>query len=200
MASAFSVANKITKDKTDKAMKDIYSAMAIELHKDGWGIKRLKKLCEELKGVFDDLENEDKSAIQILDEETGVEMMAEDCTKHYYELSFLDGKIWEENKKKLKPKAYNAYATIAQQRMKDWVRLQVYATIFIGLHRLYGYSHKRINDLYVRMYELEQEHDFDTKKIDDALRKALSLTLVKIKDHTIEFMKVGENGCLEKVN
>lgn len=191
MADALKNAMKANAKQTEELAKKIYACMAIELYKDGWRDKRLENMCKSIRGVYDDLKHEDKSAVEILAEETGVELMSENSNKHWYEVPYLNGKVWDDYLEKHMNKVNKAYLVAVQLKMRDWIRPQIYATVFTALHRLYGYGDKRIADMYRRMYGFEQEKNFDAGAVIKELEELTGLT-VRIDEEVVEFKKVGE--------
>ena len=132
MADALKNAMKANAKQTEELAKKIYACMAIELYKDGWRDKRLENMCKSIRGVYDDLKQEDKSAVEILAEETGVELMSENSNKHWYEVPYLNGKVWDDYLEKHMNKVNKA---LKDGNYKSKIVCQIHDELILKVHK-----------------------------------------------------------------
>lgn len=181
MANALKAARRKLDQEADKQIEIIFRALAIALGEEGWSLKRLEKVSNEVHEFVNELSKVDKSAVQICEEETGVCLIPEGIDKSWEELTFLNGEVWdkfiEEHRKIMKPQTFKAYVIRAQQKMLVWVRPQFYASVIVAMHRLYGYGSERAARLYARMYEIEKAAGMDPKKLDDELARTRKIRM-----------------------
>lgn len=190
MADALLKAKKELEAEGEKNLDIIYRAMALALGEDGWSIKRLEKVRDEIHELIEQLAGVDKSVVQICFEETGIDLRPEDAEKGWYELTYLNGSEWDkwlEEHKNMPMKMLRMYTIRAQQKMKMWIRPQLYASIIIAMHRLYGYGSERAARLYSRMYEIEKAAGFDIKKLDEELAKKRKIRMIRNKGERFYF-------------
>lgn len=169
MSRALHAADIKINNEYDIALNTIYRGVALALMDDGWGLIRLNKLLDSCQTVFDDLGENDKSVVQMLDEETGVELMSVDNKKHWYEVTYLSEKRWQQymEENKLNP----AYLLAARAKMLKWCRPQVYATILLALNRYYGYKSEKIGKIYAKAAGYEEKYMFKWKSMEAELQK-----------------------------
>lgn len=183
MADALKEARKKLDNEANKQIEIIFRALALALGEDGWSIKRLEKVANEIHDFVEEIGKVDKSVVQICEEETGVCLIPEGIDKSWEELTYLNGEAWdkylEKYSKTMKPKIFRAYAIRASQKMIDWVRPQFYASIIIAMHRLYGYGPERAARLYARMHMIEKAAGMDYKKLDEWLINKRHIKMVR---------------------
>lgn len=178
----------------EKATRLVYPAMAITLLEMGWSYKRLDTTCVGMSEVLDDLSKSDKSCIQMCDEEVGIELMCEDSDKHWYELTYLSQKNWEEYLEKHNNKVCRGYLIAVKNAQKKWCIPQMYATVFTALNRKYNFSYEWMCQLYERMNEVIHEVEFDTKRMDIMLAEKTSLRFLYGAEIKFERIKNGKKG------
>ena len=152
----------------------IYACTGVALkrayHWEKQGIVRLMGMTAQ---VWDECgEISTKSMIQMLDEETGVEVQRGDG-RSWRELAFLNagmsiGRLTE---------GQLMYMRVQQ---KKWMAPQVTACILLALHRKCGFDADQIAETYSRILEVEQECGFDEARAQELCREETS---VNITDH-----------------
>ena len=160
----------------EEATRLVYPAMALALNDLGWSNKKIEKTCESMAAVLSDIP-EDKSLIQLLDEETGIELMCENSDRHWYELTYLNEASWNEYLRKHNGRVSRAYMIQVKMAQKKWCIPMMYATVFMGLIRAFNYKHRWISQLYGNMDKYLHDVDFDVQKIDQLIRSRLGMYL-----------------------
>lgn len=155
----------------DRQVRLIYASTAIALkrahHWEKQGILKLMDLTHE---VWEECAaTNEKSMIQMLDEETGVELQNGDG-KSWQDLAFLNARI-DMGQMTLPQWIY------MRQQQKKWIPAQVTAGILLALHRKCGFDSDRIAETYARILEVEEEVGY---KEDRAIALCSEETLVDI--------------------
>lgn len=177
----------------ERATKLVYPAMAIALREKGWSDKRLDTTCTGMREVLENMgndENEDKSLIQLCDEEVGIELMCESSDKHWYELPYLFTDNWEAYLEKHNGKVQKAWLIAVKQAQKKWVIPMMYATVFVALYRKYHFTHEWLTKLYIRMDEIIHEVNSDTVKMSGLLAYKTGLRFIS--GNEIRFERIKE--------
>lgn len=177
----------------DRSIDIVFRCMALALHKyDGWSNKRIDKLSAEIDGVIKDVSSQDKSVVQICDEETGIEIQCGDG-KHWYDLPYLNTVAWENYLKKNNNRVSRGYLIACRNAQVKWTKPQIYASVLIAMHRLCGFGYERLARLSRQMVEIEQEYNSNAKLLDDALETALGIRLIQTRKGVVRFydVKVG---------
>lgn len=193
MADALVTARRKLDEEADKQIEIIFRVMALALGEDGWSLKRLEKVADQIHDFIDELGKLDKSVVQICDEEVGIKLIPEGVEKHWDELTYLNGNKWDkflEDHKNMPTKMLRAYAIRASQKMMQWIRPQFYGAVLVAMHRLYGYGNERASRLYMHMYEIEMAADSDAKKLDEELIKKKRIRMVRPKGKRFYFEAV----------
>ena len=128
-------AEKELEDEVNKQIGIIFHAAAIALFRyHSWNNEQINDLIAR---VTQELWNEcaestDLSMIQMLYEETGIELMAEDKVTHWYDVIYL-------NSAKDNGEDLTIYQWIKmRQSQKGWVAAQIMACMLMALHRKEG--------------------------------------------------------------
>ena len=143
---------------------------------------------EVLENMGND-ENEDKSLIQLCDEEVGIELMCENSDKHWYELPYLFTDNWNEYLEKHDYKVQKSWLIAVKQAQKKWCIPMMYATVFVALYRKYHFTHEWLTKLYIRMDEIIHEISFDTKQMDKLLADKTGLKFISGNEIRFECIK-----------
>ena len=151
----------------------IYASAAIALkracHWEKQGILKLMDMTEE---VWKECAGTNlRSMVQMLDEETGVEIQNGDG-KSWRDLAFLNAQLHVGRMDTAKW----MYMRIQQ---KKWIAPQVTACVLLALHRKCGFDADRIAEIYGRILKVEQENLFDEGLAMEQCRRE---TLVNIDD------------------
>lgn len=157
----------------DRQVRLIYASTAIALkracHWEKQGILKLMDLTHE---VWEECAaTNQKSMIQMLDEETGVELQ-NGSGKSWQDLAFLNARI-DMGQMTLPQWIY------MRQQQKKWIPAQVTACILLALKRKCGFDEEQIADIYQKLLAVEQENLFDEGLAMEQCRRE---TLVNIDD------------------
>ena len=157
----------------DRQVRLIYASTAIALkracHWEKQGILKLMDLTHE---VWEECAaTNEKSMIQMLDEETGVELQNGDG-KSWKDLAFLNSRI------SMGQMTLPQWMYMRRQQMK-WIPAQVTACILLALRRKCRFDEEQIADIYQKLLAVEQENLFDEGLAMEQCRRE---TLVNIDD------------------
>ena len=157
----------------DRQVRLIYASTAIALkracHWEKQGILKLMDLTHE---VWEECAaTNEKSMIQMLDEETGVELQNGDG-KSWKDLAFLTARI------DMGQMTLPQWISMRQQQTK-WIPAQVTACVLLALKRKCGFDEEQIADIYQKLLAVEQENLFDEGLAMEQCRRE---TLVNIDD------------------
>lgn len=136
-------------------------ALAIALRRYwGYGGKRIKDVINRAYEVSSDCANwgNEKSMIQMLDEEAGIELRSYSDNRSYKETAFLSTNI---RYKKLNRAQYMS-KLISETR---WMRPQVLAILLLAMYRQQGFGYERLNRLIGQMEQIIADHDYKPDKI-----------------------------------
>ena len=113
----------------------------------------------------------EKSMIQMLDEETGVEVQIGDG-KSWRDMPYLNADI------PYKPHS-KAEWIYMRARMKRWIPGQITACMLLALHRKCGFDSDQIADTYTDLLAVEQENLFDSTMACDMCER---ITKVRVRE------------------
>lgn len=138
-----------------------YGCICLALYRHwGWRKKRLMKLQDETMAAWQECgENNERSMLEMLEEETGIDLKNEEG-KDWRECLFLNGKHPANKREMTKPQ----FLYMRMQQTK-WVGTMVLGCIMLALHRTYGIGPERIQRLLEQMQEIREENDFKRERI-----------------------------------
>lgn len=118
-------------------------------HEYGWRKNRISKVFSQSQEVYSECAGYgvEKSMIQMLDEETGIEIGIPG-KKSYKELSYLNGTIWEG-----KPPTKMQLIYIRKQEA-EWCAPVMIACLALALHRKDGWGSERIAKFVTSVQEI----------------------------------------------
>ena len=121
-------------------IKMVYPTIAyVFWHEYDWRKNRILKLFDESHDVWEECSGHGvhKSMIQMLDEETGIEIGVPG-KKSYKELAYLHSDAWDG-----KPPTKMQLIYIRKQQA-EWIAPSIIACVSLALHRKYGWGAERI--------------------------------------------------------
>lgn len=140
-----------------------HCAMALSLHRYwNWGAQRIQNAETEIEDCWIEVaQTNEVSMLQLLEEETGIEIRNHEQGKSWHDLAFLNASI------KMNPnKMNNAQWAYMRNRQAEWMRQQTLASILVGMHRRYGFGTERLIRLINQMNEIiDEECNQNTKEI-----------------------------------
>lgn len=125
----------------DKWIDLIYGATAIVLKRYwGYGVKRTQATMDEVSSAWEECaDTNEKSMIQMLEEETGIEIRNHEQGKGWRELAFLNADI------KVDPnKMTRMQWIVMRQHQAQWMKQQIVACTLLALHRRFEFGTDRL--------------------------------------------------------
>lgn len=178
MGKALKNANKDLNQEMVKQTTIIYSSAIIILWKDyGWRKTRIMRRFQTSKEIFDECAayGTSKSMMQMLEDETGIEIRMNGCDKSFHDLAYLDADKWDGKM----PTA--AQAVYIKQRMKPWIAPQLLSCLCLTMHRDEKYGPQRIAEFIHKVDEYRIEHGEDVKHYEEALKEITGIDIEEIK-------------------
>ena len=160
MRDALKAAETAMQKEMERQVDMIYSAMAIAFHRYwGWGPLRIRRLMDKTQDAWDECgETNEVSMLQMLEDETGIEIRNHELGKSWHDLAYLNAKIDM-------GRMNRAQWIYMRQRQKDWIGPQVIACVLLALYRKYGFGHQRCLRILGQIEEIEAEFGYDPKKL-----------------------------------
>lgn len=145
----------------DKQLDIMYHALAIVLYRyHSWSTEQIfdlvAKTSQEVWKECASFKN--KSIIQMVDEELGIELMSEDKNQHWWDVFFLSDKFEEglENNMDI-----NQWIAMRQGEIK-WTSAQIMGTVLMSLHRKENWGVDALGKLFREMEDIK--HDYPKVK------------------------------------
>ena len=152
----------------------IYSAAAIAFARSwdkGWGPERIRRIFDKTLETWNECGATNQiSMIQMLENESGIELRIPETDNGWRELAYLNAKINVGRMSK-------AQMVYMRQRQKKWIGAMLMACLFLSLHRKYGFGKDRLVRLMGQIHEIEAEYNFDRKKLVAACRTEARVNL-----------------------
>lgn len=147
-------------------------ALAIALKRFwGYGSKRINDVIERAYEASAECAKwgDQKSIIQMLDEESGIELRSYTDNRSYKETAFLSTNI------KYKKLNNAQYICMLNSEIR-WMRPQVLAILLLAMYRQQGFGYERLARLIGQMDEIIEEHQQDKKKIQETAKAEAKFT------------------------
>ena len=154
-----------------------HCAMALALHRYwNWGNKRIQDAELEIEDAWMEVAaTNEVSMLQLLEEETGIEIRNHEQGKSWHDLAFLNATIKMDRMNK-------AQWIYMRNRQAEWMRQQTLACILVGMHRRYGFGTERLVRLINQMNEIiDSEFNQNTKDIIKAAKEEVNFVLKEAK-------------------
>lgn len=148
-----------------------YSSAAIALRQHwSWGTKRIQKVFDITQDVWGECAGTNaKSMIQMLDEQTGIDLRVPGSDRSWKELAFLNADI----NMRLSPERW---LYMRKQQIR-WTNAQVRACLFLSLNRAEGFGGTRIQRLTEQMDAVQQEYSCNVPEIIKACKEMTGVQL-----------------------
>lgn len=158
-------------DRKDRILR---SAALLVMHRHwGWRQKRLLGLLEMIDEVISECgETNKKSMIQMLDEETGIELQIGDG-KSWKDLAFLNAEVSTGNM------TIQKLIYMRQQELK-WIPSLITAYILLALHRKCGFGSDRCSRVYAQIMEVADEFEWSEKELAGACLQETGIDIDKV--------------------
>lgn len=145
-----------------KRVNIFYGSAAIALWEFwGWREKKIKHLLELTQDIWNECSSDNNiSMLQMLENETGIDMRIPETGKSWHDVAFLNAKI----NMKIEDMSRPQIIYMRQQQTK-WVGAQVLAGICIALHRKHQFGATRISRLISQINEVRFQYEEKEKVI-----------------------------------
>lgn len=145
----------------NKQLTIMYCSTAVILWRDyGWRKLRIGRRFSTTQKVWDECANwgYEKSMLQMLEEETGIEMQLSGFDKSYHELAYMDEKAWNRKLLTLPQVIY------MHQQQRKWMAPLILACICLSLHRDEHWGADRISWFIQQIDAVRQQLGENPKK------------------------------------
>lgn len=164
--------NKLTKKLQAECYKElccIYSGTALTLKEWGWAEKRISNLIREIGKVWHECgeKDTDVSILEMLEEETGIELRLSMDGKSWHDLDYLNGSLSLYKVGKMT----RAQAIYMRHQQIKWTGTLVQACTFLGLHRRFGFGPWRIKKVMDGIREEREAFNNNHRKMLEACKK-----------------------------
>lgn len=149
----------------------IYGSAAIALRRYwGWGTKRIQRVFDQTQDIWAECAGTNaKSMIQMLDEQTGMDLRIPGSDRSWKDLAFLNADI---NMRMLPER----WVYMRRQQIK-WTNAQVRACLFLSLNRAEGFGGVRIQRLTEQMDAVQAEYNCNVPEIIKACKEITGVQL-----------------------
>ena len=134
----------------------------------GFKQKRIARVLAESQAVVDECANMGgiKSIIEVLDDETGIELTLPNVGS-YQEFASLYSEKWKNVKERLSgPEVIYLY-----KKMEKWIPVQMIASLCTALHRKFGFGYERLQKFIAEVDSLREQYGTHTKKYKELIRE-----------------------------
>lgn len=147
---------------TDRQLDIIYHAAALALYRyHSWSTEQIADLVSRVsQEVWSECaESTELSMVQMLYDETGIELMSEDKSQRWTEYSFLNSELDD-------GRDLNVFQWIAmRQNQKKWVPAQIVACVLMALYRKEGWKVDGLGRLFGEMETIKHDYRLDPNKL-----------------------------------
>lgn len=172
-----------------------YGSACMALYDQGWRTKRLSDLLDMTYAIWDECSeySTKKSMLEMLEEETGMEMRLSADGDSYKKYDFLNGKLGLYKPTDIMP--YPMWIRMRQGMIK-WTGALVQASLYLALHRKHGYGFSRISNLQSLMFEIQNNYP-DAEKLREECRKKTGIEIVRERERISDPMQSPEDQYFE---
>ena len=161
-----------------------FAAAVLAMHRYyGWTNAQLLEMLEHCAVICKDCSSTNQlSLIQMLDEETGIELQNGD-EKNWQELAYLNAS--------LKPgqQMTTSQWIYMRNRQKKWVEPQLMACILLGLHRMKGCGFTSLKRIYSQIAGIEAEYGWNKDALHAACLDATGISAVEYMNDRVTALK-----------
>lgn len=151
-------ANKNLQDELFKQLKIIYASAVVVLWNDyGWRKLRIARRLTTSKELWDECaaHGVEKSMMQMLEDETGIEIRLKGYDKSFHDIQFLDSNAWDRHRPSPAELVY------IRQRQLKWVAPQILACLCLTMYRDEHMSVPKIAELISKVDEFRDSNNND---------------------------------------
>ena len=175
MRDALRDAEMALQKEMEKQVDLIYSSMAIAFKRYwNWGALRIRRLMDKTQETWDECGSTNEvSMLEMLENETGIEIRNHELGKSWHDLAYLNAKIDM-------GRMNRAQWIYMRQRQKDWVGPQVIACVLLSLYRKYGFGPERLLRLMSQIDDIRVEFRYDRKALIKACEEEARVVLKEV--------------------
>lgn len=165
---------EITKEGA-KQIDILYHAAGIALNRyHGWKGLRIERLVGVSQGTYDDCAtiNKQSSMIEMLWDETGIDLAREGCGRNWWEITYLNSEL--DDGKEMDN--WQIYAMLLGE--KKWVASQITASILLSLHRKEGWGPDRLFNFLQEMQAVKLEFGSNPAELRDECNRLTKFAIV----------------------
>lgn len=147
---------------TEKQLDIIYHAAALVLYRNhSWNNEMINDFVSK---VSQDIWSEcaasnDISMVQMLWEETGIELMSEDKNQRWFEVMFLNSELDD-------GRGLTVFQWIAmRQNQKRWVPAQITACVLMALRRKEGWKDEALGKFFMNLEDIKADYGYDPDEL-----------------------------------
>lgn len=165
----------------------ICSAVAIAMHENwGWRKTRITDLISKAAETWHECaETNEKSMIQMLEEETGIEIQ-NGSGKSWREYAFMNAKM------PVRPMNAEQWMYMRQRQMK-WIAPQFTACILLALYRKAGFGAERCARAADLIRQIQEEYGFRAEAVKKACEEITGISAADLMDRKLVEM-YGKTG------
>lgn len=169
---AYKKATRELEAEMERQIDLIYTSSAIAFCRYwGWKAKRIKSLFDETQKTWDECASSNNiSMLQMLENETGIELKRPDSDRSWHEVAYLNTGI-EMGELTAMQWIY------MRQQQKKWVGCQILACMFLSLHRRQGFGPERLLRVMSQIEEIRDEFKWDRKALLKACAEETGIVL-----------------------
>lgn len=148
----------------------IYSCAAVVFWKDyGWRTARIHRRFETTHKTWDECAEYGvrKSMLEMLEDDTGIELMLSGFERSYHDFKYLDASVWDGAPPTKQERLYMLH------NQKKWIAPQILACMCLSLHRDEGWGAERIARF---INQIDQERLFVGMSKKKALQRVSEVT------------------------
>lgn len=159
-----------------KQIDIIYGSTALALFRHwGWKHLRILRMFDEAVEAREECASYgiEVSILEMLENETGIEMRIPQSQKSFHELAFFNNNL----KVGTKSTMTKAQWILMRKRQKEWCGAGILADIFLALHRKEKFGPERLRKLMEQIEEISTEYKYSRKLIVDQCYKETGVCL-----------------------
>ncbi len=175
MERALKKADAEVKAEGGKQIDILYHAAAIALYRyHGWRALRIERLVHVSQGTYDDCAaSNDISMIEMLWNETGIDLVREESNRNWYDVIYL-------NSDKDDGRQMTDMQILAMlQGEKKWLPSQITASIMVSLHRKEGWGPDRLFVFLNELNEVKMEYGCKPEELKKACGELTGFKIVE---------------------
>lgn len=151
-----------------------------------WDDIQLKSFLTEMRCAFEEVSKTEKSSMQMLQEETGIELQNGDG-KHWYDLPYLNDYGWGNIKQ-----VTSEQVVYIRQQQKKWLKTSLMATILYVMYKMFGWTMEEDLQLIEWMNEIENECNNNAKQLNQKMIDEIGVSLIHKGSDCIDLIYVDD--------